>query len=302
VAVAVAVEAAAAASDEGRRRPPAGALASQGLSFAPMPYDNKRPRRPGGGRPPAARSRDFGDRPPRERGSFGDRPPEARGGYPDRGAAGRPPRHDDDGGMSIRLDPRRLSALKLLAAEAGVRPGELVTHWVEERLDAARAGGPAASAAPGGAAIAELRARLETIERRLDALTPKRPAAAAEATPNAAPKALPETPAAAAAPATEAPVDTGGRAPKKQPVRRTRAARTSGPRIGLHEEIAAVIAERGPSTAAEIAAAVVERGRYAPPRSSRPIDASIINSRVSNPVYRARFTRTDGRIGLATSE
>ncbi len=41
--------------------------------------------------------------------------------------------------MSIRLDPRRLATLKRLAAEAGVRPGDLVRVWVEERLDGERA-------------------------------------------------------------------------------------------------------------------------------------------------------------------
>jgi chemotaxis protein histidine kinase CheA len=204
--------------------------------------------------------------------------------------------------MSIRLDPRRLSALKLLAAEAGVRPGELVTHWVEERLDAARAGGPAASAAPGGTAIAELRTRLESLERRIDAL------AAAPSTTSQEPTVEGEAAAAtSAAPAAaesqpEAPARKRGRPPKKAAARSAQTSRSPGPRIGLHEEIAAIIAERGPLTAAEIAAAVVERGRYAPPRSSRPIDASIVNSRVSNPVYRARFTRSDGRIGLAAGE
>ena len=32
------------------------------------------------------------------------------------------PAQSDDGGMSIRLDPRRLASLKLLAAEAGIGP------------------------------------------------------------------------------------------------------------------------------------------------------------------------------------
>ena len=43
--------------------------------------------------------------------------------------------------MSIRLDPRRVNALKHLAGEAGVRPGDLVRQWVEERIDASRTGG-----------------------------------------------------------------------------------------------------------------------------------------------------------------
>ena len=37
--------------------------------------------------------------------------------------------------MSIRVDPRRLSLLKELAATEGLRPGQLVQRWVEERLD-----------------------------------------------------------------------------------------------------------------------------------------------------------------------
>jgi hypothetical protein len=100
--------------------------------------------------------------------------------------------------MSIRLDPRRLSALKLLAAEAGVRPGELVTSWVEERLDAARAGkSVAAAAAP--AALAELSKRVDELARRLDELAaPQRPSDAT--TPDAAaPEPAPAKPAANAA-------------------------------------------------------------------------------------------------------
>src|SRR5438309_1128797 len=57
--------------------------------------------------------------------------------------------------------------------------------------------------------------------------------------------------------------------------------------------------ERGPSTAAELAIAIRERGRYQPPRSGKPLDAATVNSRVSNPVYRARFRRAEGRISLA---
>ena len=70
-------------------------------------------------------------------------------------------------------------------------------------------------------------------------------------------------------------------------------------RVGLHDEIIAVIRERGPSTAAELATAIRERGRYLPPRSAKPLDAATVNSRVSNPVYRGRFRRAEGRISLA---
>lgn len=193
------------------------------------------------------------------------------------------PRGPDDGGMSIRLDPRRLAALKLLAAEAGVRPGELVTHWVQERLDAARAG-TAPAAAPGAGAgtqgIAQLSARVDELVRRVDAI-----AASAAAAPSG------ET----AAPAT--PPRRRGRPPKA----RAAAGAARGRKVALHDEIVAVISERGPLTAAELATAIVERGLYAPPRSGKPLDAATVNGRVSNPTYRARFTRSEGRIGLAAT-
>lgn len=200
--------------------------------------------------------------------------------------------------MSIRLDPRRLGALKLLAAEAGVRPGELVTHWVEERLDAARAGGSAPSTlAPD--ALAGLTSRVDELYRRLDQiLAPAQPA---------------ELPTGeAAADVAAAPVKRGRGRPRKvvdgtaaepatKPARRsaTRRVAASGSKIALHDEIAAVIAERGPQSAAELAEAIAERGRYHAPRSAKPLDAAAVNARVSNPTYRARFLRREHRIGLA---
>jgi hypothetical protein len=178
----------------------------------------------------------------------------------------------DDGGMSIRLDPRRLGALKLLAAEAGIRPGELVTRWVEERLDAARSGAPAA--ALDGDAMAALAARVDELARRLDELT---------ATPTAEP----------AAETAAKPVKRGPGRPRKSP------ASPKGPKVALHDEITAVIRENGPQTAAELASAIAGRGRYLPPRSGKPLDAATVNARVSNPTYRGRFVRREHRIGLA---
>lgn len=181
--------------------------------------------------------------------------------------------------MSIRLDPRRLGSLKLLAAEAGIRPGELVTRWVEERLDAARGGAPAPSSsmAPAPDALASLAARVDEVFRRLDQMT--------------------------AAPAAESPVEAAPAPTKRGPgrPRKTAAAprRKAGPKVALHDEIIAVIGERGPQTAAELASAIVERGNYQPPRSKKPLDAAQVNARVSNPTYRARFVRREHRIGLA---
>jgi hypothetical protein len=184
----------------------------------------------------------------------------------------------DEGGMSIRLDPRRLGSLKLLAAEAGIRPGELVTRWVEERLDAARSGAPAPEA-PSSDAISNLSARVDELARRLDQLA---------GTSSVEPE--------AEAPAT-APAKRGPGRPRK--AAGARSSRKAGPKVALHDEITAVIRELGPQTAAELASAIVERGRYRAPRSAKPLDAATVNARVSNPTYRGRFVRREHRIGLA---
>jgi hypothetical protein len=209
----------------------------------------------------------------------------------------------DDGGMSIRLDPRRLGALKLLAAEAGVRPGELVTRWVEERLDAARAGGaPVSPATPD--ALAVLNARIDELYRRFEQMSTQpaqeptaAPSQAAAETRELPVKRGPGRPRKVAADAAA----TSASQPKVRAARRPAAKRRSGAtsKVALHDEIAAVITERGPQTAAELATAIAERGRYSPPRSAKPLDAATVNARVSNPTYRSRFVRREHRIGLA---
>jgi hypothetical protein len=184
--------------------------------------------------------------------------------------------------MSIRVDPRRLGTLKQLAAEAGVRPGDLVRQWVEERIDESRGG-----TAPGG----DVRTRLEQLEARMAALESSR-----------APTAPADEPA-AEPPPIEEPVATEGDATPQPPAdgrpRRSATAAPSGPRVGLHDEMIAVIAERGPLSAGELATAITERGRYAPPRSGKTLDAATVSQRASNPTYRSRFVRREGRIGLA---
>jgi len=208
----------------------------------------------------------------------------------------------DDGGMSIRLDPRRLGALKLLAAEAGVRPGELVTRWVEERLDAARAGGVAVSpVAPD--ALAALGARVDELFRRFEQMTAQpaeQPVAATSQAAGTLDAPLKRGPGRPRKVSTEA-AAAGASQRKVRAARRPTAKRRSGvtPRVALHDEIAAVITERGPQTAAELALAIAERGRYSPPRSAKPLDAATVNARVSNPTYRSRFVRRERRIGLA---
>ncbi len=218
--------------------------------------------------------------------------------------------------MAIRLDPRRVGLLKELAAQAGLRPGELVTQWVEERLDAARAGtGPAPARAAGGVsggALEALSKRVDELARRVEELSSpaaRRHEPAAEAT-----GAVGESPGEPIAASPESPGVESAQDEPRESGRRRRAAATKTarpraarrtanagePRVALHDEISAVIGESGPMTAAEIAQAIADRGRYSAPRSAKPLDAAMVNGRVSNPTYRSRFTRQDGKIGLAS--
>jgi hypothetical protein len=229
--------------------------------------------------------------------------------------------------MTVRVDPRRLGLLKQLAAEAGVRPGELVQLWVEQRLDAERGGlapagapiMPTAPTAEATSAITTLAARLDDLFRRIATLEASQVAALAP--PEVAlapPPAASPASARSSAPSAAGPAFADAAPRKRGRPRKTETAVPTAPagarrgaarggarrapaqkRVALHDEIIAVIRERGPLTAAELAAAVHERGRYYAPRSAHPLDAAIVNSRVSNPVYRSRFKRNEGRIGLA---
>ncbi|MGC1165147.1 MAG: hypothetical protein WA862_03480 [Solirubrobacterales bacterium] len=185
--------------------------------------------------------------------------------------------------MSIRLDPRRVNALKHLAGEAGVRPGDLVRQWVEERIDGSRVGAEAATPGP------SVMSRLDELSARLAALE--------KATGNAETKAEPAPPAKApktAPPTNEPEAETAG-----ETAPNVISAAPSVERVALHDEMIAILSERGPMTAAELAGAITERGRYAPPRSGKALDAATVSQRVSNPTYRSRFVRNQGRISLA---
>jgi hypothetical protein len=203
--------------------------------------------------------------------------------------------------MSIRLDPRRVGVLKRLAGESGMRPGDLVRQWVEERLDAARQGVDTPEMAKQLTdQVAELAARVASLEAAAGLTAPaaSRPEAAEADVEVAA-----DGPDAADVASEQPEPDDQEAAPKAAPRKRAKrvAASPSQPRVALHDEMIAVLAERGPMPAAELAAAVAERGRYQPPRSGKPLDAAMVSQRVSNPVYRSRFTRNEGRIGLAES-
>lgn len=211
--------------------------------------------------------------------------------------------------MSIRLDPRRVGVLKRLAAETGIRPGDLVRQWIEERLDAARQGVDTPDAAKQlTEQLAELAERVASLEAAagLTGATPAPPPEAEEPEPQSeaqATEAEPEPEPATEETADQLPPAAAEDAAPEAAAPRRRAKRVaaspSGPRVALHDEMIAVLAERGPMSAGELAAAVAERGRYQPPRSGKPLDAAMVSQRVSNPVYRARFTRNEGRIGLA---
>src|SRR5438552_3335136 len=265
-------------------------------------YGDFRPRRSGpprGGPPRSGGSRGgFGDEAPRD-----FVPRQGRAPYPPRTGGGYAPRSaPDEGGMAIRVDPRRLSLLKELAAAEGLRPGQLVQRWVEERLDAERSGQPMAGGSPAGPRIAELESTLAAISARIDEVTRRLQAVESTGGGEAGFRAASES--SETARTREPSTRRRGRPPKASggqaaAARSARAAASRNGHVGLHDEIIAVIRERGTSTAAELATAIRERGRYQPPRSAKPLDAATVNSRVSNPVYRARFRRAEGRIGLA---
>ncbi len=220
--------------------------------------------------------------------------------------------------MNIRLDPRHLGTLRALASEAGVRPGELVTIWITERLDAERSGAPSPTAI--GPVLESLNERIEALTRRVDALAGETPvpdapdvAGAPEATPPSdehagkkkkkrgrPPKTSTDAPAASDANGTSGGVaDTPPTKRRRASSAKAKKSRGKNPAVPLHDVIAAVLAERGPMTAADLATTITERGIYAPPRSAKALDATAVSVRVSNPRYRSRFTRAEGKIGLA---
>src|SRR5699024_7087858 len=118
----------------------------------------------------------------------------------------------------------------------------------------------AATPAPAETAAAPKRRKETTAapKRRDEA-----PAEAAQPVPEQ--EAAPEQPGADEQPAAESAKATATTRPRGRIER--------GERVGLHDEISAVIAERGPMTAAEIAEAIAARGRYVAPRSTKPLDA-----------------------------
>jgi hypothetical protein len=150
--------------------------------------------------------------------------------------------------------------------------------------------------------------RIEALSRRVDALAGAAPrggdAAEAPATPARRRGRPPKAAVGGASDGASAngAGSNGTAAPRKRGRPRgsgTKRPRGKNPAVPLHEEIAAILAERGPMSAADLATAVTERGIYAPPRSGKPLDATAVSVRVSNPRYRSRFTRSEGKIGLA---
>ncbi|MEO5987067.1 MAG: hypothetical protein ABIW50_01215, partial [Candidatus Limnocylindria bacterium] len=226
---------------------------------------------------------------------YQQRPPGGDRPFTPRPHADRPP---DEGGMSIRLDPRRVNALKHLAGEAGVRPGDLVRQWVEERIDASRPGAEATPAAPGQPTLLDRIAELDSRVAALEGAPQVEQAVSQgeQAVPqveDAAPQV--EHGATQGETVTEEPAASTD--PSKKRAKRASAAPTE--RVALHDEMIVVLRASGPMRAADLAEAIVARGRYQVPRSGKALDGKTVSQRVSNPTYRARFTRDEGMIGLA---
>ena len=208
--------------------------------------------------------------------------------------------------MSIRLDPRRLGALKLLAAEAGVRPGELVTRWVEERLDAARPGAMPTAIAPDG--LAALAARVDELARRLDRMSATAEPAATDPDasrprpPLANPRSSADADDPARLPSTRLASRHGSGKARDHPQGIAQSRAAAAAKVALHDEIAAVIAERGPQTAAGGAG----RGhrRAGPLSRTAQREAARCGRRrcpgIEPDILRGRFVRRERRIGLAT--
>lgn len=201
--------------------------------------------------------------------------------------------------MSIRLDPRRVNALKHLAGEAGVRPGDLVRQWVEERIDASRPGAESTPAAPGQPTLLE---RMAELDSRIAAL--EQGATQGEQAVARGEHAAPQVEHGATQGehgATQGETVAEGPAAPADPPKKGGKPATAAPteRVALHDEMIEVLRESGPMRAADLAAAIVARGRYEVPRSGKALDGKTVSQRVSNPTYRARFTRDKGMIGLA---
>lgn len=102
-----------------------------------------------------------------------------------------------------------------------------------------------------------------------------------------------------ATPSARNPSSVGARRPKATG-RRSKGAQRSP---ALHDEIEAVLREAGhPLPAKLIADRICERGMYTPPRSSKPLSGSNVNSRIANPTYRSRFVRRDDGIWLTSPD
>ena len=180
------------------------------------------------------------------------------------------PARSSDGGagsrITLALSDRQASDLRRLARDKGIGEADLALYLVKSGLDLLTWGEavqPAEVLIP--ETLAHLRAAIEDLTQRFDTL---------ETLPSRSGRGR----------------GSGGRR-----------ARSDQPRGRLHEEIIAVLRDADQSmTAADIADAVRQRGRYQP-RSSKAITAASISSRVSNPHYRDLFERANRKIGLADS-
>jgi hypothetical protein len=184
--------------------------------------------------------------------------------------------------IHIRLKPGDYRELVRRARLADVRPWDLVITWVEEHL---RRPDVSSEIDELKDLLLEYREAANKAFVRMERL--ERAAGDIFGILGPPPQARPELARRATRPAATVPARGGS------PARTRRNGKPS-----LHQEIAAVLrAAGGPLSAGDIAREVDTRGLYK--GRGGPITTTIVNSRVSHPMYRQYFTRANGVIGLA---
>jgi hypothetical protein len=179
--------------------------------------------------------------------------------------------------MSIVVKLRAQTAWQLqeIAANAGMQPWELASIWVEEALERTshlQSEAVRRELEDLDTFLRDYRTAVDRATTRLDKL---------EALATQLERSLKTIGGSQAPRLIKEPVGEPGVTPK------------------LHEEIVAVLQERGQSmTTGEIAAAVTSRGRYQP-RDGKPTDAARIAGRIANPRYRSLFARNGRSVSLA---
>lgn len=207
---------------------------------------------------------------------------------PDRFASAPPRTWDDDlesvRTIHIRLRPAQYRELVRKSREDGLRPWDLVLHWVEERLE---------NVGPERDVAAELNDLSELLDEYRESV--EKGAARIERLERAYSQILaalrPETRDGVHGASHPEPSHAGTPSLPRETIR-----------VKLHDEILAILGEAGrPLSASEIAARVNARGVYRT-RDGGVVDTSVISGRVAHPQYRDLFRREGRLIRAATAD